>query len=123
MKLGRARIVNMNQGPEYGDASACLKITYSGDPARPAGHMFKMRAPSEPSECRIISDSLSGRRHLPESSLISIEVTLDLPGRHMSHVVAPLLTLGSDEVVEDVLAQRALHQGALFQFVERFAQV
>jgi len=113
----------MNQGPEYGDASACLKITYSGDPARPAGHMFKMRAPSGSSEFRMILDSLFGRRHLPESSSISIEVALDLPGRHMSHVVAPLLALGSDEVIEDVLAQRVLHQCALFQFVERFAQV
>ena len=114
----------MSQGPEYGDASACLKITYPGDPARPAGHMFKMRAPSGSSEFR--SNSLircSGRRHLPESSSIRIEVTLDLPGRHVSHVVAPLLTFGSDEVVEDVLAQRVAHQGALFQFVERFAQV
>ena len=113
----------MSQGPEYGDASACLKITYSGDPARPAGHMFKMRAPSHPANFEVIPDSLFGRRHLPESSSISIEVTLDLPGRHMSHIVAPLLTLGSDEVVEDVLAQRVLHQGAFFQFVERFAQV
>ena len=36
----------MSQGPEYGDASACLKITYPGDPARPAERLFKMRAPT-----------------------------------------------------------------------------
>ena len=63
-KLGRARIVNVESGARRsGDASACLKFTHSGDPARPAGHMFKMRAPPGPSECRMISDSLSGRRH------------------------------------------------------------
>ena len=47
-ETGRARIVNVSQGPEYGDASACLKITYPGDPARPGEHMFKMRAPFAP---------------------------------------------------------------------------
>ena len=44
--------MNVSQGPEYGDASACLKITYSGDPARPVEHMFKMRAPLDTCEMR-----------------------------------------------------------------------
>jgi len=52
VKRGRARIVNVSQGPEYGDASACLKITYSGDPARPVEHIFKMRAPVNTGEMR-----------------------------------------------------------------------
>ena len=115
--------MNGSQGPEYGDASACLKIrtpVIRRDLQNPCSRCVPLR---DPVNFEVIPDSLFGRRHLPESTSIRIEVTLDLPGRHMSHVVAPLLALGSDEVVEDVLAQRVLHQGAFFQFVERFAQV
>jgi hypothetical protein len=64
---GRARIVNVSQGPEYGDASACLKITYSGDPARPVEYMFKMRAPSNSPDLRGNRDCELRGRHLQEA--------------------------------------------------------
>jgi hypothetical protein len=64
---GRARIVNVNQGPEYGDASACLKITYPGDPARPVEHLFKMRAPFDSSILRRNRYPQVSGRHLQEA--------------------------------------------------------
>ena len=41
----------------------------------------------------------------------------------MTHVVVPFFAFRGDEVVENVLAKRVAHQRALFQFVERLAQV
>ncbi len=123
MERGRARIVNGSQGPEYGDASACLKITYPGDPARPVIHLFKMHAPfgvlGIPMEiAELMSAGVTCRWRS-----VRVEVTFDLPGRHMPHVVTPLRALGSEEVVEDVLAQGFAHEGALLQFIQRFAQI
>jgi hypothetical protein len=71
----------MSQGPEYGDASACLKITYSGDPARPIHHLFKMRAPSQSIEFKPDSLFLSPCRHLKEAAIRLVCPPLDLPGR------------------------------------------
>ena len=59
----------MSQGPEYGDASACLKITYPGDPARPAERLFKMRAPTAGEILAEIAVNGIPRRHLESPAL------------------------------------------------------
>src|SRR5438046_6308164 len=57
------------------------------------------------------------------SCLIDAEVAVDLPGRHMLDVVEPLLALGGDEVLEEMLAEELAHQRVFFQLVQRLAQV
>ena len=71
----------MSQGPEYGDASACLKITYSGDPARPADHQFKMRAPPGG---RIVAEIPKNRLTTSPEKAVRVRPGSgrDLTGRH-----------------------------------------
>jgi hypothetical protein len=71
----------MSQGPEYGDASACLKITYPGDPARPSEHLFKMRTPTDgQTVAKIPNDA---RATSPEKAAgVSVRPGRDLTGRH-----------------------------------------
>ena len=62
LKRGRARIVIGSQGPEYGDASACLKLRTPVIRRDLHEHVFKMRAPSVSAKLRRKSlDELSGR--------------------------------------------------------------
>src|SRR5512138_3520325 len=51
------------------------------------------------------------------------QVLLDLPVVHLHQVLAPLLVLRSDEMLERMLAQRGPHERALTQQVQRLAQV
>src|SRR5688500_6241084 len=51
-----------------------------------------------------------------------LEVPIDLPGRDLHAVLIPLLGLGLDEALEDVLAERLADDLVARQLVERLAQ-
>src|SRR5690606_5313021 len=51
------------------------------------------------------------------------QVLLDLPVVHLHQVLAPLLVLRRDEMLERMLAERGAHERALAQQIQRLAQV
>ena len=51
------------------------------------------------------------------------QVSVGLPRRHVADVVVPLLALRSEEVFEQMLAERLAHQVVFLELVERLAQV
>ena len=77
-----------------------------GAGGRVAHHRLRQRG-------RAPGDGLRGRarqpRHLalrsPQDRLEGLQVALDLPGGHLHPVLVPLLGLGLDEALEDVLAR------------------
>src|SRR5690606_21257685 len=60
---------------------------------------------------------------LPPVSSVGTQIPVDLPLRHVTDVTVPFGAFGGDEVVEDVVAERLPHQVALFEFVDRVAQI
>src|SRR5262245_49544282 len=54
---------------------------------------------------------------------VNAEVSVSLPGRDVLDVVEPLLTLGGEEVLVEVLAERLSNEVVLLELVERLAQV
>src|SRR5689334_4134121 len=54
---------------------------------------------------------------------VHAEIARHLPGRDVLDVVQPLLPLGGDVVIEQVIAEHLAHEAVLFQLVQRLVEI
>src|SRR5512132_765191 len=70
----------------------------------------------------VASSSLIGTTGRGERSVLP-EVVVQLPLRHLRDVLPPLLPLGREEVLRDVIAERRGDHVVLLQLVARLVQI